>query len=151
MVKKNRIMTLVLAAAVLAVITSGTASAYSWSGIDQSRINSNYAISFESTCTGTPSVPAGQQVSFVNNLFNNAPDALYPSVNWADSVGQTNNIPRSTSISANGGFWGTDPIYVTSPSALQGKTDRVTVYHWYTSTYGGDGPHSSVSQSFTVA
>jgi len=149
MVNKNKIITLVLAAAVLAIVASGTASAsVSFNGADYSKISSGSSTSWQSN---------GNPVSPVNNPSSNpvsvtAMDTLTWPNKYTNNDGYNNYYPTlyieytdypgsSTQYNDNQLIWGgtwtpTGNAYTSARTGTwdlivkhyYGKTDRAMTY-----------------------
>ena len=137
MVKKSRIMTLVLAAAVLAVVASGTAFAQNcYSGTDTSHVYAQYGDYFpawDSSASGSPSVSAGTLVEWKNTLTNNDPSHTFvPGVQYWDTT-------RSATTKNYGSSLGYGDSWVTYQGHTQTQSGSYTgIYHLYVCDQGGN-------------
>ena len=91
MVKKSKIMAIVLATMVLAVIASGTASAKEWSSYDCS-VKESGSIGWDSTCpyldsTGDPYLSWANYFAHADSSHTSA---YYPQITWAGGSGKDN-------------------------------------------------------------
>ena len=111
MVKKSRIITLVITAAVLAVVTSGNALAYTWNGqTDASRYNSGVTIDWISWIDNQGTASVGQTLSWGNSLANNCGSPEVPAVSYfegLDGSWNPNKVvdKRSSGAISSGSYW----------------------------------------------
>ncbi|CAJ36682.1 hypothetical protein [Methanocella arvoryzae] len=145
---KNWIMTLVLAAAVLAVVTSGTASAYSFSNVEWTKLYSS-GVSYYTEATGTPTVSGGGSLTWQNTLENDIPNSYYyPMASWySDNLQNQGYVQKADGISYHYA-WGPDAT-ATAMSSSGGHT--LTVKHEYSLTKGTPGTYDSKDKSYTVS
>ena len=83
--RHNRVIMLGLAALILTVVASGTASAYSWSsnnGMERSELTSGYAAQWRNTINEDIGVNNGVTLTWGNEWKNNYGTAVYYKYTW---------------------------------------------------------------------
>lgn len=134
MVKKSRIMTLVVAAAVLAVVASGSAFAQDcYSGTDTSQVNDGGFCSWTDTASGSPIVSSGTLVEWRNSLSNK--DSTYPRVPynpqvqyWDTTRSQTITVSKGSSMNYNDPAW--TPLVGNTQTSNGAYTGIIHIYNY---------------------
>jgi hypothetical protein len=127
-VRVKRIGILVLAAAVLAVMTGGNAFAATvwWtSGSDGSRTDGSSA-TWISQVSGTPNAAAGDTLKWHNDFTSNCGYGYDVDVSWSNNGEGGHNyghVNAYSSVSVDG--------VSTAPSGYGGLTLQIGVSHWY--------------------
>ncbi|MGA9139515.1 MAG: hypothetical protein WBZ29_04790 [Methanocella sp.] len=129
--RTKKVGILVLAAAVLAVMTSGSAYAWTWDNVDHSQYWGSYA-SWDGTCLATtPTIdPDTTDLEWQNTLDDRYSDdpGTYPELFWAKDNGQWGAIDRGTPLYF-GYAWSPDGDV--DPQTETSYTHRLEVRHYY--------------------
>ena len=140
MVKKNRIVTLVLAAVVLAVITSGNAlaSTFYYDYALSSYIDSSdtIAINTQYQPAGNPDVTYNDYVSWANSFFNYKSVTEVAAVTGYTSPSGGGSITTNGQTTLNAGQYATDVVASEQVTTYPSTTYTIYAQHrYYDGTY----------------
>ncbi|CAJ36282.1 hypothetical protein [Methanocella arvoryzae] len=121
----KKILMLTIATAVLAVMASGNALAYSYSNVEWSVLTSD-SVTYTSEATGNPSVSAGDQLTWQNTLVNGRPNSYYyPRFEWSGDLQSSSFQSSPSGLSYNYAWCPDGSVNAGSSSGTW------TVTHWY--------------------
>jgi len=152
--KLKKLGIIVVAAAVLAIMTGGMASAYTWQDVDWSQLWSSSSATWYDNAYGSPTVAAGSYLTWQNTFANEYYGSSYYPTLFATRDGgvDTYYFSRDTPLAyhyawaPDGGVDGGDRICA---SSMPGP-HAITVYHYWGTGQGGTNVNANVQHFYSV-